>query len=754
MPKTDESAAEEIVRGVIRRITFRNPSNGYSVLKLNVADQAEGVTVVGTCIDAREGASVVVRGAYTKHPKFGPQLNAISIVEITPETAEGIEKYLGSGLIKGIGPKTAKLIVKRFGAETLEIIHREPERLAAVRGLGRKKALLLAEALRQQSEIREIMRFLVEHNVSTNLASRIYERYGSRAVETVTRDPYLLAREMRGIGFLTADTIALNVGLKPDSPQRLKAGLHYALEQASDEGHCFLSHEVLIRRARALLGLQDEYDLGDALRELLKEQYVVQKDDCYFLEDLARAEEFVAGFVARRLDPLKADNTNDADIQDALNKAEQELGLKFSAEQRQSVQYATHYQLMIITGGPGCGKTTVIRALTSVFSRLKRKVLLAAPTGRAAQRMSQVTSLPGSTIHRLLRFDPHRHAFLHGPNNPLPCDVLIIDESSMIDIRLARSLFSAVSAKTTLILVGDKDQLPSVGPGRVFADLISVPEVKTASLSQLFRRSEQSSINTIAHMINSGVLPNIPEPDGVTKTDGYFIAKNTPDEAATTIENLVADQLPRKFGFENTEISVLTPSNRGPLGTVELNRRLQARLNPALNGPTAEYYQLGETRFYPGDRVCQRVNNYNLHEAGVFNGDIGYVFSIDPNDRSLMVEMWDGRLIKYEQGEVGQLSLAYALTVHRSQGSEMPCVVLALNESHYNLLERQLLYTAVTRAKRLLVIVGSRRALAIATRRMESKKRGTMLRTRIKEICDPGAPRYEMDEEVEDAGTA
>ncbi|MCB0311334.1 MAG: AAA family ATPase, partial [Bdellovibrionales bacterium] len=522
-------------------------------------------------------------------------------------------------------------------------------------------------------------------------------------------------------------------GLQPDSPQRLKAGIYYALEQAADEGHCHLNQATLAQRARALLGIGDELDLEPHLESLISENFIVRELEMLSLTQLYRAERFVAQFTAQRIAAEPHPIIEEQIIERCVAQAAQDLGLEFSPEQLRAVQYATHHPFLIITGGPGCGKTTLIRALSAVYDRANRRVLLAAPTGRAAQRMSQVCGMPAGTIHRLLRYDPHKHKFLHDSHNPLPGDVLIIDEASMLDINLARDLFAAIPGNCVLILVGDKDQLPSVGPGRVFADLLAVREVKSVALSHLFRRSEESSINSVAHMINSGITPEIPAPDGNTKTDAYFLPKTSADEAANLIESLVADQLPRKFGFELDDITVLTPSNRGPLGTNELNKRLQKRLNPENNALTQNQIMHGETCFRVGDRVCQRVNNYNLHEAGVFNGDNGIIYRVDPQNRKLLVELWDGRLIEYESGDISQLSLAYAVSVHRSQGSEIPCVVLALHESQYNLLERQLLYTGVTRAKKLLVVVGSKRALNIASRRTSSKQRCTYLRERIKE---------------------
>lgn len=728
------TSEEQLIRGVVRRVTFRNPENGYSVLQLAVEDHSEQITVVGSCLETSVGAHVIVRGVFKEHPKFGRQLSASSITETAPESPDALATWLGSGFIKGIGPKTAQKLVETFGQETVEIIQRHPEKLAAVEGIGSHKAELITSAFAGQSELREIMRFLLEHNISQNLALKIYERYGARAIETLSRDPYLLARTggLRGVGFLTADAIAMNLGLTPDSPQRLKAGVYYALEKAVDEGHCYLSLEMLCRRARLLLGLGDEYDLLPAVEGLAEEHALIREEDSIYLGHLLRAEEFVARFAADRAAPYETPEISQAAAEECLAWAESELKITFSHQQRQAVFDATHYPLLLVTGGPGCGKTTLIKALSLLFTRNNKRLALAAPTGRAAQRMAQVCGLPARTIHRLLKFDPSRNQFVHGITEPLEIDALIVDEASMIDLLLARDLLCAIPKHASLILVGDKDQLPSVGPGRVFGDLLTLREIRTASLSQLFRRAEESMITSVAHTINTGEMPTIPEPDGVTRSDAYFIAKSDAEEAALTVEKLVADQLPRKFQVEMRDICVLTPSNRGPLGTIALNKRLQDRLNP-LRDPEQQL-ELGETVFRVGDRVCQRVNNYQIDEIGVFNGDLGEVYQVDRRRKSMTVEMWDGRLIRYEEGELSQLSLAYAVTVHRSQGSEIPCVVMVLHESHFTLLERQLVYTGVTRAKKLLVVVGSRRALSIASRKASTHRRCTRLRERIEQI--------------------
>ena len=729
--KEADPVGEVVVRGEVERVTFRNPTNGYSVIQLTISDRRETVTVVGNCLAAEVGAHLLVRGEFRAHPKFGRQLTATSITPSEPSTAEGLERYLGSGMIKGIGEKTAQKLVELYGTDVIEQIANNPLEVAKASGIGKKRIKLLSAWLQGHRESRDVMRFMVENKLSPNMATKIYERYGTRAVEILKKDPYMLARDVRGIGFLTADTIAMNLGLSPEAPQRLKAGLYHALERAADEGHCYLKAQVLLSRSQVLLRIEPHIDLSPFLEELIAEQYIVQREDGYFLRHLARAEDIVARFIAERCAPREAPFIATSIVETSLSSAAEELKLSFSSEQVQAVHDATNHRLLVITGGPGCGKTTIIRALTKIFKNANRRLLLAAPTGRAAQRMAQVCSVEACTIHRLLKYNPHKARFLYGHEQPLPTDALIIDETSMLDITLARDLFLAIPRDATLILVGDKDQLPSVGPGRVFADLVALQAVKTVSLSRLFRRDEESSINSVAHTINAGGVPAIPQPDGVVKGDAYFIPKLDPEAAATMIEKLVADQLPRKFGFQADQIAVLTPTNRGALGTLELNKRLQAALNPPGSIDVEQEIVLDDVIFRVGDRVCQRVNNYKIDDHGVFNGDVGKIYSIERRTQSMVVELWDGRLLRYDRGLLGQLSLAYAVTVHRSQGSEFPCVVLALHDSQFMLLERQLIYTAVTRAKRLLVVVGSPRALALACKRMSGIRRLTMLQDRI-----------------------
>ncbi len=737
-PSRESGNEETVLRGIVDRVTFQNANNGYAVCKVELDDRSEPLTVVGTFPAALQGMHVVVRGRFTEHAKFGKQFVASSVTQTTPSTPDSISRFLQSGIAKGIGPKTAEKLVNAFGDKTLDVLMKEPERVKKLGGISKAKLNALREELIKDEGQRESLRFLVENKVPRGLAAKVLKTYGSATVERVSRDPYLLSRDIRGVGFLTADTIAINLGLPLTSPQRLKAGLFHALEKAADDGHCFLKKLQLFEQTKNLLRIEDDINLEPALLELSREEYIDIETDVdevrVALLYLSRAERFVAEFVASRCDAECAKPLSPAQVDAALASAALELNVSFSAEQKHAVLLASTRALMILTGGPGCGKTTVIRALVALFKRNGRRVVLTAPTGRAAQRMAQVCDHKASTIHRLLKFDPNTNGFLHTGKFPLDLDVLIVDESSMVDIQLAKDLFCAVPQGSTVILVGDRDQLPSVGPGRVLGDLVTTPAVPTIALSRLYRRADGSNITSIAHAINGGIAPEIPQPDGITKTDAYFIPRPDATEAATLIEKLVADQIPKKFGFNRDEITVLSPTNRGDLGVINLNVRLQQALNPCFDPEQEVEANSGILRV--GDRVSQRVNNYQIDDYGVFNGDTGVISRVDKVRKNITVDLWDGRLIKYDLGQLNQLSLAYCISVHRSQGSEMSCVVLALHESHYMLLERQLIYTAITRAKKLLIIVGSRRALKLAAQRTDTLRRQTRLKPLIELISN------------------
>lgn len=727
-PRRTESASSgsdaTILRGRVIRITFRNAENGYTIFQIKSPDADAPVTITGYVGRIELEYEVIARGAYTRHPKFGRQFAARAITATVPATEAGFERYLSSGTVKGIGPDLAKRIVEHLGDRAVEVINHDPSALTNIPGIGKSKARALVAALTGQSTFQKILQFLVEHGVSPSFAEKIYKRYGEATIDVLQRNPYRLARDIRGIGFRTADTIATaGLGLPLNSPDRLRAGLSYALEKGGEEGHCFLTEQEVIERTRLLLQVSDDTDIGSLLRDAEREGDIHREPHGLYLLPLWEAEQSIVSFVNKRRDSGDAPSIDPLSIEQTIVSVQRDLGIAFSEEQAEAVRAAASHRLLVITGGPGCGKTTIIRALTALFQQSGRRLLMAAPTGRAAQRMSQVCDVPATTIHRLLRYNPGTGDFSHNEGEPLLADAVIIDESSMLDVNLAASLFSAIPRRCTLVLVGDKDQLPSVGPGKVFGDIIDSGAAKVIRLNRLYRRSEESTINTIALGINGGLVPEIPSIDDPMKVDAYFISRRDPSEAMEVVAQLVAHRLPHDYSFDPSDIMVLTPSNKGPLGTIAVNARLQDAINPARAGRPE--LQFGSVTFRVGDRVCQRANNYQIDPIGVFNGDLGIITEVRPDTKSLVVMLWDGRNVVYKPADLGQLGLAYALTVHRSQGSEIPCVVLLLHDSHYMLLERQLIYTAVTRAKQFLIIVGSRRALHLAVSRVSSRRRNT-----------------------------
>lgn len=730
---------EQLLRGTVVHVTYSSRDTGFVVARVDAVDQGK-TTLVGTYLsDLRAGQSLVARGVWQTHPKFGKQFKAFSITETLPTTTEAIARYLGSGIVRGLGPVLAERLVEEFGEDTLRIIDEEPERLREVAGVGEKKLDEIKSAWLQNSNQREVMLFFQSHQISLKLAGRIYNSYGDRAIETVKKNPYILAKELYGIGFIKADQVARALGIAADSIERMQAGLEYALRQAADEGHCFLPLSRLTEKTAELLQLESNQQcrLETALEQARLAGEVVIDTDAAYTPTLYSAEERTAREISSRIDNWSAPKSSIEqqlidEMCDRKSFIQDQRGnnhvIQLADEQKEAIRMVATHVLSVITGGPGCGKTTVVKTLAEMLRKAGLHVGLAAPTGRAAQRLSEVCGIEASTIHRLLKFDPLSRTFIHDKDDPLPYTALIVDEASMIDIPLASSLLRAVAPGTRLVIVGDADQLPSVGPGLFLADLLSLKEVPRIRLTRLFRRGDESSITRVAHQINAAQIPIIPEP-GDAKSDSYFLPAPNIEDAAKLIERLVVDQLPKKFGFKREEITVLSPVNLGELGVVSLNQRLQKQLIPKIHTETRVHS--GNITFHLGDRVCQRVNNYNIHAAGVFNGDQGIIVGIDAAKHTLTVRLWDGREIEYGSDSIPQLDLAYALTIHRSQGSEIPAVVLALHDSHHVMLERQLLYTAVTRAKRLLVIVGSKRALQTATKRTRSRKRYTKLSERV-----------------------
>ncbi len=744
-------------RGVISRVTYRDEESGFGVLKAepdsgsddSVATTGGLTTLVGVFpATIAAGTCVVARGEWQRHPKFGRQFRARSVTEADPTGKEAIARYLASGAVKGFGPTLAGRVVEAFGDETLEVIDNEPHRLLEVSGIGQKKLDEILGSWQEKKNVREVLLFFQNHGISLNLSHRIYNYYGDRAIEVVSSNPYVLAREVWGIGFRTADRIASALGTDPESPERLIAGVLYSLEKSGDDGHCFLPREDLKEKAAKLLGVYEEALIDRAILEASLAGELIDEDGRIYSPDLYTAEQQLARSLAARAnrDIRPSKSIDEQLVENACGKtiisqrATKESGgspevVRLSEQQKEAIRLAATRPLVVITGGPGCGKTTVLQTLAEVFRQAGLETKLAAPTGRAAQRMSEICGMPASTIHRLLKYDPIKRTFVHDQYDQLPLDALIIDESSMIDISLAAALLRAVPPSARIVIVGDADQLPSVGPGLFLSDVLTVESIPRVRLTTLFRRANESSITSIAHRINEGKIPSIPEPDGSIKTDAYFLPAKDPEDAASLIERLVVEQIPKKFGLSGSDITVLTPMNQGSLGVIALNQRLQQKLVPSLAGMAS--VKIGAIELRPGDRVCQRVNNYNLHRNGVFNGDQGTIIGVDPGNKSVFVELWDGREIEYPSETLHQLDLAYALTIHRSQGSEVPAVILAVHDSHTIMLERQLIYTGITRAKSLLIVVGTRKALAIATKRSRSRKRFTRLSERIYDLSEP-----------------
>ena len=712
--------------GSVDRVTYHNEDNGYSVLRLHVAGMADPVTVIGNFSTITPGEHLRLSGWWTMHPQYGEQFKSVSYEVVRPATIAGIQKYLGSGLIKGVGPVTARRIVEHFGERTLDIIEHDISRLNEVKGIARKRVELIQHAWEEQRAIKQVMLFLQSHGVSTHFAVKIYKQYGQDAIGVVEQTPYRLASEVFGIGFRTADQIARHLGLPIDAPERLQAGLRYVLMEAGDEGHCYLPQNELLERATKVLELPNPEDLpklaaisAQMIAEDQLKQEPAAEDHAIYLPAFWQAEHSVAKRLRMLLDrPVKADRER---IHDWLGRYTEKRGLELSAEQRQAILEAGSRRALILTGGPGTGKTTTLRAMVQLFQSMGKRVLLASPTGRAAQRLAEVAGREAKTIHRLLEFDPSQMAFRRREDNPLEADVVIIDEASMIDLLLANNLLKAVAPTAQLVLVGDVDQLPSVGPGKVLQDLIKSEAVPVARLTQVFRQAAESMIIQNAHRINRGEFPRLIAP-GTEKSDCYFIEMDDPAEIVNLLVKSVVTSLPNRFGYDpRRDIQVLTPMNRGQVGTNALNTVLQEALNPPR--PGRHELNRGSRALRVGDKVIQRVNNYKLE---VFNGDLGTIEAMDLEDQLVVVRFAD-RLVTYDYADLMELAHGYCVTVHKSQGSEYPAVVLPLHTSHFLMLSRNLLYTALTRAKKTVVMIGSVKALAIAMHASEAMHRYTRL---------------------------
>jgi exodeoxyribonuclease V alpha subunit len=716
--------SRERLAGAIERVTFHSEDSGFCVLRVKVKGHRDLVTVIGSAATVTPGEFIEAFGQWVNDRTHGLQFKADALKVVPPSTLEGIEKYLGSGMVKGIGPHFAKKLVRAFGEAVFEVIEDTPERLETLEGIGRKRREKIVSAWAEQKAIREIMVFLQSHGVGTSRAVRIYRTYGDAAIVKVTENPYRLALDIWGIGFKTADTIAQKLGIPRDSLLRAQAGVRHALQVWSEQGHCAAPREKLVTMAVELLDIP-EATIQEAITAELTAENLVCEDteagELISLTPLHRAETGCANHLRRLLDG--GPPWGRIDTGQAIPWVEEQTGLTLSDSQRAAVAKVLKSKVAIITGGPGVGKTTLVNSLLRILRAQRVNVLLCAPTGRAAKRLTETTGLEAKTVHRLLEFDPKAFKFKRDDENPLGTDLLVIDEASMMDVVLMNQLLKAVPDRAGLLIVGDVDQLPSVGPGAVLADLIGSGAVPTVRLTEIFRQAQASRIIVNAHRINRGEVPEAPLKG--EESDFYLIEAESPEDLAGKLIETVTRRIPDRFGFHPAQdIQVLTPMNRGGLGVRALNVELQQ----LLNGSAEPKVQKFGTTFAPGDKVIQRVNNYDKE---VFNGDIGRITGIDLEAGTVAVD-FDGRAVSYDLGELDEVSLAYAASIHKSQGSEYPAVVIPLALQHYLLLERNLLYTAVTRGKKLVVVIAEPKALRMAVRNRKAAKRLTRLAERLR----------------------
>jgi exodeoxyribonuclease V alpha subunit len=713
------SATREVLAGLVERVTFHNAENGFCVLRIKARGHRELVTAVGHAAVIAAGEWVTASGEWVNDRTHGQQFKARFMRTSAPTSIEGIEKYLGSGMIRGIGPVYARKMVKAFGENVFEVIEAEPDRLREVTGIGPMRAKRITGAWAEQKIVREIMVFLHSHGVGTARAVRIFKTYGADAVQVMTENPYRLARDIRGIGFKTADAIAMRLGIDKTAMVRVRAGISYALTEAMDEGHCGLPADELVPLAVALLEVPGEL-VRTALDLELAERTVVAdtvgETACIFLAGLYRAEQVIAERILRLVNGTLP--WPYIDPEKALPWIEQKTGLSLAQSQVAAIRQALRSKVFVITGGPGVGKTTIVNAILRILAAKVVSLSLCAPTGRAAKRMTEATGFEAKTIHRLLEVDPKTGGFKRVSDNPLACELLVVDEMSMVDIMLMQALMKAVPDHAALLIVGDIDQLPSVGPGQVLADVIASGAVPVVRLTEVFRQAARSRIIINAHRINRGFLPDLSRPEG--DSDFYFVPADDPETAVARIIDLVKTRIPQRFGLDPVrDIQVLCPMNRGGAGARSLNIELQAALNPAGERKVERF---GWT-FAPGDKVMQIENDYDKE---VYNGDIGYIDDVDP-DTGELTARFDGRAVTYGFGELDTLVPAYAATIHKSQGSEYPAVVIPVLTQHYAMLQRNLLYTGVTRGKRLVVLIGQKKAVAIAVRNVSGRRRWSKL---------------------------
>ena len=776
----------DTLQGILERIVYENSETGYTVGRLSARNHAELITVVGNLASVNPGESLLLQGEWVDNTKYGRQFQIEKYETILPANVVGLRKYLGSGLIKGIGPKMAALIVRKFGMDTMDVIEHEPEKLARVPGIGQKRVEMIKEAWEAQREIKNVMIFLQSHDVSTAHAAKIYKTYGNDAIAIVTENPYRLADDIYGIGFVTADTIAQKLGIDKEAPQRVQAGIKYVLSQKADEGHVFQHRPELIEACQTILeqeseaieqGIhtlveteeiinpistdfpdtdeqvsidetQENYEIPDTHQEPLStdnRQPITDNHSAIYLAPFYYAELGVANQFSR----LLASQEQNSDLLPPkttlfLTQLENEMRIRFAPQQREAILTAMTARAMILTGGPGTGKTTTTVGMIRLFEEQNRHITLTAPTGRAAKRLSETTGREAKTIHRLLEFSPQINSFKRNRQNPLDTDVVIVDETSMVDLILMNRLMQAIRPSTTVILIGDTDQLPSVGAGNVLKGLIDSQKIPVIQLTEIFRQAQESMIVTNAHRINKGESPEL---TGDTDRNFFFIQEEDPEEITELICSLIAERLPSHYNYHPIDdIQLLCPMRRGVLGTENLNKRLQEVLNPSYTAPTTHPLIKKRTGpgthgqansfgnqfataggFRVGDKVMQVRNNYDYD---VFNGDIGRVVAIERLDKKVHIQYPDKQVV-YDTADLGELVLAYATTIHKAQGSEYPAVVIPLHTQHYLMLQRNLLYTGITRAKERVVIVGTKQALAICIRNNQVMERNSYLAERL-----------------------
>lgn len=715
----------------VQTVTFFNADNGYTVIRVKVRDQPGVVTAVGHVLQVRPGETLRVTGQWKEHPRYGRQFLMDKAEPMLPAGVNAIRRYLSSGQLKGVGPVLAERMVKLFRDKTLEIIDTDPDKLLTVEGIGALKLEKIRKSWEEQHHIRALILFLQEHDVSPALASRIFRHHGPQSLQKVRENPYELAHEVRGIGFKTADTIALKLGFAPDCPQRLEAALVYLLFQFSDSGHVFCPMEELLQKAQELLEGSDGQDLHEALLALRERKRVILEElgsqglgTVIYLAHFHRWEKEIAARLHALLNhPAALDKSK---LFAALAKLEARHRIRLSAEQRQAVEEACLSKVFILTGGPGTGKTTITRFIVEAMGMLGLKVKLAAPTGRAAKRLSEATGAHASTLHRLLQYAPDG-GFAVNETRMLKAGMLVVDEVSMLDCQLCLAVLRALPLTSRLVLVGDVNQLPSVGPGNVLSDLLKSRTLPGAELTHIYRQAQESMIVINAHRINQGRFP-LPSPDAAPEADFFWLEEEDPGLVQNMILQMVCRRIPSSYNLDpRLDIQVLTPMHKGEVGTQQLNIMLQERLNPE-----GREFPLGPRKMRVGDRVLQTRNNY---EKEVFNGDLGWITDVDLEEGEVLVEI-DGRKIVYDMTEMDELALAYAVSVHKSQGSEYPAVVMPLLTQHFLLLQRNLIYTGLTRARRLAVLLGSKKALAIGLKNAKSQARYTNLAHRLMEIMN------------------